>query len=121
MSAQIFPIVGAAPLVLPDPLPTQDVSDGTPGAATPATAIQVAGTDGINLRVLGLNSNGQLNVSDATVATLLTTIQTNTTLLLKAVDTLGRILARLEADARMMGTISGFYENTDENFADYAQ
>lgn len=106
---------------LPTPLPTEDLSDGVPGAAVPPTALQVAGSDGTELRVLSTDSSGQLYVSDVSAQTLLTTIQTNTTLLLKAVDTLGRILARLEADARMMGTISGFYENTDENFADYAQ
>jgi hypothetical protein len=65
MSAQIFPIVGAAPLVLPDPLPTQDVSDGTPGAATPATAIQVAGTDGTDLRAILTDTSGRQEVVGA--------------------------------------------------------
>jgi hypothetical protein len=61
MSAQIFPIVGAA-FTLPNPLPTQDVSDGTPGSAVPASAIQVAGSDGTNLRTLETDSAGQLKV-----------------------------------------------------------
>ena len=65
MSAQIFPIVGAAPLVLPDPLPTQDVSDGTPGAATPDTAIQVAGTDGTDLRAILTDTSGRQEVVGA--------------------------------------------------------
>jgi hypothetical protein len=65
MSAQIFPIVGAAPLVLPDPLPTQDVSDGTPGAATPDTAIQVAGTDGTDLRTILTDTSGRQEVVGA--------------------------------------------------------
>ena len=73
MSAQIFPIVGAAPLVLPDPLPTQDVSDGTPGAATPATAIQVAGTDGTDLRTLLTDNTGQLKILVENASAIATT------------------------------------------------
>lgn len=62
MSAQIFPIVGAAPLVLPDPLPTQDVSDGTPGAPVPSSAMQVAGSDGTDLQVIATDTSGHPKV-----------------------------------------------------------
>lgn len=59
-TAQIFPVVGAA--TLPTPLPTQDASDGTPGSAAPATALQIAGSDGTNLRVLATDNLGDVKV-----------------------------------------------------------
>jgi hypothetical protein len=43
-TAQIFPVVGAS-VNLPNPLPTQDSSDGTPGSTAPATALQTGGVD----------------------------------------------------------------------------
>jgi hypothetical protein len=60
-TAQIFPVVGSN-FNLPTPLPTQDVSDGTPGGAVPGTAIQVGGSDGTDLRPLATDSTGQLKV-----------------------------------------------------------
>ena len=57
-SAQIFPVVGSN-FNLPTPLPTQDVSDGTPGSTAPSTALQVAGTDGTDLRVLSTDTSGR--------------------------------------------------------------
>ncbi len=61
MSAQIFPIVGSG-IVLPNPLPTQDVSDGTPGAPAPSSAMQVAGSDGTNLQVIATDTSGHPKV-----------------------------------------------------------
>jgi hypothetical protein len=61
MSAQIFPIVGSG-IVLPNPLPTQDISDGTPGSPVPASAIQVAGSDGTDLQVLATDTSGRVKV-----------------------------------------------------------
>jgi hypothetical protein len=72
-----------------------DTDAGTPGAANPSTAVQVAGTDGANLRVLSTDTTGKINVNNisgtvslptgaATSAlqtagnSLLTTIATNT-------------------------------------------
>jgi hypothetical protein len=61
VSAQIFPVIGAN-LTLPNPLPTQDVSDGTPGSPVPASAMQVAGSDGTNLRSLSTDASGKVKV-----------------------------------------------------------
>lgn len=47
---------------LPVPLPTQDVSDGTPGSTAPPTALQVAGSDGTDLRVIATDANGDVKV-----------------------------------------------------------
>jgi hypothetical protein len=41
---------------------TEDVSDGTPGSAAPATALQVAGWDGTDLRALLTDNAGQLKI-----------------------------------------------------------
>ena len=60
-SAQIFPVVGSN-FNLPVPLPTQDVSDGTPGSTAPSTALQVAGSDGTDLRVIATDANGDVKV-----------------------------------------------------------
>jgi hypothetical protein len=49
---------------LANPLPTKDAADGTPGAANPVLAIQVAGTDGTDLRTLSTNASGQLNINN---------------------------------------------------------
>ena len=57
-TSQIFPVVGSN-FNLPVPLPTQDVSDGTPGSTAPSTALQVAGTDGTDLRVLSTDTSGR--------------------------------------------------------------
>lgn len=46
------------------PFNTKDAADGTPGTLAPTTAIQVAGTDGTNLRVLSTNATGQLNINN---------------------------------------------------------
>ena len=46
------------------PLNTKDAADGTPGAAVPATAQQIAGTDGTNLRPLSTDSAGKLNINN---------------------------------------------------------
>ena len=59
------PFTVATTIALPNPLPTEDVSDGTPGAAAPATALQVAGTDGTDLRALSTDAAGVLNVNAA--------------------------------------------------------
>ena len=66
-TAQLFPVVGAIPIALPDPLPTQDASDGTPGTMAPATALQVGGTDGTDLRALATDSYGRLLSAAKTV------------------------------------------------------
>jgi hypothetical protein len=58
-TAQIFPVVGSN-FNLPTPLPTQDVSDGTPGGTAPVTALQVAGTDGTDLRVILTDTSGRV-------------------------------------------------------------
>lgn len=48
-------------------LPVKDITDGTPGAAAPTLAEQIAGVDGSgNLRVLSTDSNGVLNQNNAT-------------------------------------------------------
>lgn len=41
---------------------TKDAADGTPGAVPPATATQVAGSDGTDLRVLKTDASGELIV-----------------------------------------------------------
>lgn len=53
---------------------TTDAADGTPGSAKPATAIQVAGTDGVNLRTLSTDSSGVLNVNAAFGGTVTTAL-----------------------------------------------
>ena len=60
-SAQIFPVVGSN-FNLPTPLPTQDVSDGTPGSTAPSTALQVAGSDGTDLRVIATDALGDIKI-----------------------------------------------------------
>lgn len=60
-TAQIFPVVGSG-VTFPNPLPTQDVADGTPGAASPPLALQVAGSDGTDLRVIATDAAGQVKV-----------------------------------------------------------
>lgn len=53
---------------------TQDAADGTPGDPPPDLAIQVAGTDGTDLRVLSTDDMGVLNVNaDITVSGVLDT------------------------------------------------
>ena len=59
MSAQIFPVVGSS-LNIPNPLPVQDGADGTPGAAAPSLALQVAGTDGTNLQTVLTDTSGRI-------------------------------------------------------------
>ena len=60
-SAQLFPVVGSN-FNLPVPLPTQDVSDGTPGSTAPPTALQVAGSDGTALRVIATDALGDIKI-----------------------------------------------------------
>lgn len=43
--------------------PTEDSADGVPGTTPPPVAIQIAGSDGTDLRVLSVDSNGKLNVN----------------------------------------------------------
>lgn len=43
-------------------LPTKDTSDGTPGSAVPAIAIQVAGSDGTNLRTIATDASGNAKI-----------------------------------------------------------
>jgi hypothetical protein len=59
-TAQIFPVVGASPL--PNPLPTQDQADGMPGTPVPILALQVAGSDGTDLRAVATDAMGRVNV-----------------------------------------------------------
>jgi hypothetical protein len=63
-TAQIFPVVGSN-VSLPVPLPTQDVSDGTPSSAAPTKAIQVGGTDGTNLRAILTDALGRIEAVGA--------------------------------------------------------
>jgi hypothetical protein len=60
-TAQIFPVVGSG-VTFPNPMPTQDAADGTPGTAAPSLAIQVAGTDGTNLRAILTDTSGKAKV-----------------------------------------------------------
>lgn len=39
---------------------TKDISDGTPGSAVPATAMQIAGSDGTNLRTIKTRTDGTI-------------------------------------------------------------
>lgn len=50
-------------------LPVIDKSDGTPGTAAPAIAIQVGGTDGTSLRALHTDASGNLLVSSRVLET----------------------------------------------------
>jgi hypothetical protein len=63
-TAQIFPVVGSN-FNLPVPLPTKDAADGTPGTTAPTTAIQVAGTDGTNLRAILTDTLGRMEAVGA--------------------------------------------------------
>lgn len=53
---------GTVPVSIAGTVNTKDAADGTPGSAVPTTAIQVAGSDGTNLRALLTDATGQLKV-----------------------------------------------------------
>jgi hypothetical protein len=48
--------------IVGNPIFVQDEADGTPGAAAPAKALQIGGTDGTDLRALLTDNTGQLKV-----------------------------------------------------------
>ena len=50
-----------------NPLPAQDVTDGTPGSTPPTLAQQIAGTDGTDLRAVLTNKEGSLQVVPASI------------------------------------------------------
>ncbi len=60
-SGNLLVSLAAEPL---SPLNTKDAADGTPGSANPALAIQVAGSDGTDLRTLSTNATGELNINN---------------------------------------------------------
>ena len=109
MSAQIFPIVGAAPLVLPDPLPTQDVSDGTPGSTAPSTALQVAGSDGTDLRALVTDTTGRLeNVGAAAAGAVVS----GNPVLCAGSDTANNVRTNLTDSSGHLSVVGGFRYGT---------
>jgi hypothetical protein len=55
-SGNLLVSLAAEPLT---PFATKDAADGTPGAAAPGTAIQVAGSDGTDLRTVLVDSTGR--------------------------------------------------------------
>jgi hypothetical protein len=72
MSNQIFPVIGATQVTIaaPIPVPTQDVSDGTPGQPVPTTALQIAGSDGTDLQAVSTDTSGNVNVNVVNTPTI---------------------------------------------------
>ena len=55
-------LITSTTVSLPDPLPTEDASDGTVGSAVPTIAGLIGASDGTDLRAVSSNASGQLQV-----------------------------------------------------------
>jgi trimeric autotransporter adhesin len=75
------------------PFNTRDAADGTPGSANPGTAIQVAGTDGTDLRPLSTDSSGNLNINNVSGTVSLPTGASTAANQATIISDLGSILA----------------------------
>ena len=66
-------LITSTTVSLPDPLPTEDASDGTVGSAVPTIAGLIGASDGTDLRAVSSNASGQLQVE--TVAGSVATVE----------------------------------------------
>lgn len=62
---EVDPTTGGIPVVISGSSTVTMASEGTPGAVNPSKALQIAGTDGTDLRTLSTTTTGILNVTSA--------------------------------------------------------